>query len=76
MSSSYKEISSPGRLCLFGEHSDWASQYGMHPGYCIVVGTDQSVQAEASQDSDFCVETLVPDEVERPSGRVRKMRCH
>ena len=39
----------PGRLCLFGEHSDWAAEYGHHPGYCLVVGTDHGLRAEARQ---------------------------
>ena len=40
----------PGRLCLFGEHSDWAARYrDTHPqlerGYCLVAGTDQGLRA-------------------------------
>ncbi len=40
----------PGRLCLFGEHSDWAAQYrqtnsNIEPGYAIVVGTNQGIYA-------------------------------
>lgn len=40
----------PGRLCLFGEHSDWAAEYrqvnpNIEPGYAIVVGTNQGVYA-------------------------------
>ena len=39
-----------GRLCLFGEHSDWAGEYRqinskIDPGYAIVVGTNQGVYA-------------------------------
>ena len=42
----------PGRLCLFGEHSDWAAQYrqvnsNIDPGYAIVVGTNQGIYAQA-----------------------------
>ena len=33
-------LSVPGRLCLFGEHSDWAAEYGIHKGFCLVIGTD------------------------------------
>lgn len=41
----------PGRLCLFGEHSDWAAQYrqlnsNINLGYAIVVGTNQGIYAE------------------------------
>ena len=28
-----------GRLCLFGEHTDWAAEFGSHAGYCLVIGT-------------------------------------
>lgn len=39
-----------GRLCLFGEHSDWAGEYRqvnseIDSGYAIVVGTNQGVYA-------------------------------
>lgn len=41
----------PGRICLFGEHSDWAGGYRRtHPaidrGYAIIAGTHQGVLAE------------------------------
>ena len=40
----------PGRLCLFGEHSDWAGGYrhlnpDLAKGYAIVVGTNQGIYA-------------------------------
>jgi galactokinase len=40
----------PGRLCLFGEHSDWAGGYrtshpAWFPGYCLAVGTTQGIHA-------------------------------
>ncbi len=40
----------PGRLCLFGEHSDWAGTYRtINPkigkGYALVVGTNQGIYA-------------------------------
>ena len=40
----------PGRLCLFGEHSDWAGQYrainaAIQPGYALVVGTERGIFA-------------------------------
>ena len=69
------EVLSPGRLCLFGEHSDWAAEYGIHRGHCIVVGTDQSIRADVRLSEDFRVETLVPDRMGRPSGRTRQMAC-
>lgn len=44
----------PGRICLFGEHSDWAAQYRLtNPeipvGYCIISGTNQGVHATAEK---------------------------
>lgn len=41
----------PGRLCLFGEHSDWAGEYrafnpNLAKGYAIVVGTNQGIYAQ------------------------------
>lgn len=48
----------PGRLCLFGEHSDWA---GLHktmnaaivPGRAIVTGIEQGIYAEAKKADTF-----------------------
>jgi len=44
-------LSVPGRVCLFGEHSDWAAGYrrmnGEIPkGFAIIAGTNQAVHAE------------------------------
>src|SRR5919202_5216904 len=41
----------PGRLCLFGEHSDWAGSYrrfnpDLKQGYTLLVGTNQGLYAE------------------------------
>src|SRR4030042_5065702 len=41
----------PGRICLFGEHSDWAAGYrsinrSIEKGYAILVGTNQGIYAE------------------------------
>jgi len=46
-----KKFFVPGRLCLFGEHSDWAGGYrrldeSIIPGYCIAIGTDQGIYAD------------------------------
>lgn len=68
-------LSVPGRLCLFGEHSDWAADYGIHRGYCIVTGTDQRISAVAEPSHLFVVETKIPDSLGRPSGRTRQMTC-
>jgi len=43
----------PGRICLFGEHSDWAGGYrrinvDIENGYTLICGTDQGIYAEAT----------------------------
>lgn len=43
----------PGRICLLGEHSDWAGGYrrinaGIEKGYSLIAGTDQGIYAEVS----------------------------
>ncbi len=65
----------PGRLCLFGEHSDWAAEHGLHNGYCLVIGTDQGLSAAAKTSDRFTIETLLPDAQGRPTGRTRQMSC-
>uniref|UniRef100_A0A7S1UXN7 GHMP kinase N-terminal domain-containing protein n=1 Tax=Grammatophora oceanica TaxID=210454 RepID=A0A7S1UXN7_9STRA len=44
------ELFVPGRICLFGEHSDWAGGYrkenpDLLPGQCLISGTDQGLYA-------------------------------
>ena len=44
------ELFVPGRLCLFGEHSDWAGEYcsqnpSLSAGHCIAIGTNQGIHA-------------------------------
>ena len=41
----------PGRICLFGEHSDWAARYRLNnseleKGYTLIASTNQGVYAE------------------------------
>jgi UTP-glucose-1-phosphate uridylyltransferase/mevalonate kinase len=41
----------PGRVCLFGEHSDWAGGHRrfnseIEKGYTLIAGTDQGIYAE------------------------------
>jgi len=48
----------PGRLCLFGEHSDWAGLHriinaGIVPGAAIVTGIEQGIYAEAERCEHF-----------------------
>jgi galactokinase len=44
------QIFVPGRVCLFGEHSDWAGAYrtqnpAIHQGLALVLGTQQGIHA-------------------------------
>lgn len=61
------ELFVPGRLCLFGEHSDWAGRWrtadaSIRPGYCLVAGTDQGLTASAETCADgLVVESELPD---------------
>ena len=48
----------PGRLCLFGEHTDWAGHYrtmnaDILPGMAIVTGIEQGIYAEVEKASNF-----------------------
>ena len=48
----------PGRLCLFGEHTDWAGHYrtmnaDIEPGAAIVTGIEQGIYAEVEKSSMF-----------------------
>jgi len=41
----------PGRICLFGEHSDWAGGYrrinaNIEKGFTLITGTDQGIYAD------------------------------
>jgi galactokinase len=51
------ELFVPGRLCLFGEHSDWAGGWRrarpeLAPGACLVTGTEQGLRATAERADD------------------------
>jgi len=46
----------PGRVCLLGEHSDWAGGFKkdefvdlVHPGQCLAYGTDVGIHAHAAR---------------------------
>lgn len=48
----------PGRLCLFGEHTDWAGHYrtmnaDIKPGAAIVTGIEQGIYAEVEKSRNF-----------------------
>lgn len=52
----------PGRLCLFGEHSDWAGIYRtvnaeIAVGEAIVTGVEQGIYATAEKAENFIVES-------------------
>ena len=54
----------PGRLCLFGEHSDWAGIYrtvnaGIDYGEAIVTGVEQGIYATAEKAENFIVESTL-----------------
>ena len=57
----------PGRLCLFGEHSDWSGAYrrmnvDIVPGKTIVTGTNQGLYATvARHESKLVYERVKPN---------------
>ncbi len=56
----------PGRLCLFGEHSDWAGLYNrtnseVEPGLAIVTGIDQGIYGFVERSDAFRFRTLKED---------------
>jgi len=59
------ELFVPGRLCLFGEHSDWAGFYRItnkeiEPGRAIVTGIEQGIHAFAQKAQAFEVFCTLP----------------
>ena len=56
----------PGRLCLFGEHTDWAGHYrtmnaDIMPGASIVTGIEQGIYAEVEKSSIFEMYSDAPE---------------
>ena len=56
----------PGRLCLFGEHSDWAGSYmaqnaDLVEGQSIVTGINLGIYATATPDDKFVVSSFNSD---------------
>lgn len=57
----------PGRICLLGEHSDWAGGYrrinaDIEKGYSLITGTDQGIHAEVSpHPTSLVVTSTTPD---------------
>ena len=55
----------PGRLCLFGEHTDWAGHYrtmnaDIMPGASIVTGIEQGIYAEVERSTIFEMHSDAP----------------
>ena len=55
----------PGRLCLFGEHSDWAGMYRtvnseIVMGQAVVTGIEQGIYATVERCDRFIVESRLP----------------
>jgi UTP-glucose-1-phosphate uridylyltransferase/mevalonate kinase len=57
----------PGRVCLLGEHSDWAGGYrrinaDIECGYAIIAGTNQGIYAEVQpHPSALILSSITPD---------------
>ena len=56
----------PGRLCLFGEHTDWAGHYrtmnaDIMPGASIVTGIEQGIYAEVEKSTIFEMHSDAPE---------------
>ncbi len=56
----------PGRLCLFGEHTDWAGKYRtmnaeIVPGASIVTGIEQGIYAEVEKSTIFEMYSEAPE---------------
>lgn len=61
----------PGRVCLFGEHTDWAgghrkSNPALEVGYTLICGTNQGIHARIERHANQLVLTATS-----PSGRKR-----
>ncbi len=61
------ELFVPGRICLFGEHSDWAGGYrrtnaAVGKGHTIIAGTNQGLYATVSpHPSKLVIKATMPD---------------
>lgn len=63
------ELFVPGRLCLFGEHTDWAGKYrtmnaDIVPGASIVTGIEQGIYAEVEKSPIFEMYSEAPEIVD------------
>lgn len=60
------EIFVPGRLCLFGEHTDWAGKYRtmnaeIVPGAALVTGIEQGIYATIEKATTFKMTSEAPE---------------
>lgn len=60
----------PGRICLFGEHSDWAGSYrrfnaDIERGFTLITGTDQGIYAEVQPHPNALVMTSTTPQGEK-----------
>jgi UTP-glucose-1-phosphate uridylyltransferase/mevalonate kinase len=60
----------PGRICLVGEHSDWAGGYrrinaDIEKGYTLITGTDQGIYADVAPHPTSLVLTSTDENGER-----------
>jgi len=66
----------PGRVCLFGEHSDWAGGYrranpDLDMGYTLICGTEQGIYAEVEpHPTSLVLTTTTPDGTIRGPKRI------
>ena len=66
MNKDTKELFVPGRLCLFGEHSDWAGKYrtmnaDIIAGTAIVSGIEQGIYATVERSPLFSVSSTASE---------------
>lgn len=62
----YIDLFVPGRLCLFGEHSDWAGTNRVFNskitvGKAIVTGVEQGIYAKAKKNDNFVVKSDISE---------------
>ncbi len=60
----------PGRICLFGEHSDWAGGYrrinvDIEKGFTLITGTNQGIYAEIEPHPNALVLTSTTEQGEK-----------
>jgi UTP-glucose-1-phosphate uridylyltransferase/mevalonate kinase len=65
--SSRVELFVPGRICLFGEHSDWAAGHrrqnsALEKGHTIITGTNQGLHARVTPHAnELSLRSVLPD---------------